>query len=120
MRKILVTLIVLLFSHPLIAKDKEAPLSEMQALDMVIQKIKDDALYSAWTKMECLSFLTEEVSDSSIDIAIRENHKVNCPGDPVTAPIVDRFRVLRLTKKLLWYNVIDDAYIDYNAKDIRR
>lgn len=40
MRKIPVTLIVLLFSHPLIAKDQEAPLSEKQALAIVIQKVK--------------------------------------------------------------------------------
>lgn len=70
--------------------------------------------------MECLGFETEEVSDSTIDIAIREIHQDKCPGDPETAPIVDRFRILRLSKTLLWYNVIEGDFVDYNAKNIRR
>jgi len=117
MRKTLLILSLVLFSHPLFAK---TPLSEQQALAIVIEKVKDDALYSAWTKMECLGFETEKVSAGAIDIAVREIHKDNCPGDPDTAPIVDRFRILRSSRTLLWYNVIEDDFVDYDAKNIRR
>ncbi len=111
MKKILASIFIIatfLFLHPLIARaqDRKDQISENQALAIVIQKVKDDALYSAWAKIECLSFYTEEISENNIDIAIRENHKDNCLGDPDTAPIVDRFRILRLTKKLLWYNFV--------------
>jgi hypothetical protein len=98
MKKILASIFIIatfLFLHHLITKtqNQKDQLSENQALAIVIQKVKDDALYSSWAKIECLSFYTEEISENNIDIAIRENHKDNCLGDPGTAPIIYRFRV---------------------------
>jgi len=102
------------------AQDQSPPISENLALAMVSQKIQDDGLYSSWTKIECLSFVIETIDNDYIDIAIHESHKGNCLGDPNTYPIVDRFRVLRLSKKMLWYNVVEGEFIDYVAKNIRR
>ncbi|WP_019865787.1 hypothetical protein [Methylovulum miyakonense] len=56
----------------------------------------------------------------SIDIAVREIHDDGCPGDPDIVPVVDRFRLLRGSKKLLWYNFVEDGFVDYKPQNIRR
>lgn len=102
------------------AEAQKKTLSETDALEFLVQKVKSDSLYSAWTKIECLSFFVEETTESHFDIAVREKHGAKCPGDPNTAPIVDRFRVLRATKKILWHNITEDEYGNYDPKKIRR
>jgi hypothetical protein len=57
---------------------------------------------------ECLSFSAEDDGD----IAIRENHVGDCPGDPDVAPVIDRFRVIS-TGELQRFNPIDDSWASY-------
>jgi hypothetical protein len=80
------------------------PLTEKQALDHLISRIQNDKLYDSWTTLSCLSIFIEEKTEKHFDITIREKHEGKCPGDPLTAPIVDRFNVNRLTGKILWYD----------------
>lgn len=96
-----------------LAKEK---LNEKQALDMLVKKIQEDKLYDSWTTMACLSFVTEEDEDADyVDFAIRERHVEGCPGDPETAPIVDRFRVSRTKKIIQWYSAMEDQWLPYES-----
>lgn len=84
-------------------------LSEQVAIDLLVEKIKVTALYD---KIECLSFLVEDSTPSYFDIAIRENHRT-CPGDPLTSPIVDRFRISRSTREVLCYDFLENEYFAF-------
>jgi len=89
-------------------------LTEQQALDILVSQIQKDKLYDSWTTLSCLSFYTEEKTKDYFDFAIHEKHGGKCPGDPNTWPIVDRFRVNRLTKKIEWYNT-EGEILPYKA-----
>ena len=75
-----------------------------QALNILTAQIRKDKLYDSWApNLLCLLFFTEEETENYFDFGIREKHGGLCAGDPNTSPIVDRFRVYRLTKKIKWY-----------------
>jgi hypothetical protein len=90
-------------------------LSEQQALDIVMARVQKDKLYDRSTSVSCLHFLVEGKSKDYIDVAIREKHGGECPGDQDTSPIVDRFRVHRMTKRVKWYQPADGEYVPYSA-----
>lgn len=60
-------------------------------------------------------FITEHKNEDYFDFAIRERHEGNCPGDPQTTPIVDRFRVYRNTKEIRWYEPTEGEWHAYIA-----
>ena len=93
----------------------ENQLTEQQARDILVAQIQKDKLYDSWTTLSCLFFLTEEKTKDHIDFAIREKHGGQCAGDPNTSPIVDRFRVDRLTKKIQWYEPVEGEFLPYRA-----
>jgi hypothetical protein len=90
-------------------------LSEQQALDIVMARVQKDKLYDRSTSVSCLHFLVEGKSKDYIDVAIREKHGGECPGDQDTSPIVDRFRVHRMTKRVKWYQPAEGEYVPYSA-----
>ncbi len=93
----------------------ENRLTEHQALDIVAARVQKDHLYDSWTTASCLTFLVEEKTKDYIDIAIREKHEGKCEGDPNTSPIVDRFRVHRMTKRIKWYEPAEGEFHPYRA-----
>jgi len=90
-------------------------LSEQQALDIVTARVQKDKLYGHHTNVSCLHFLVEGKTKDYIDVAIREKHSGECLGDQDTSPIVDRFRVHRMTKRVKWYHPADGEYVPYSA-----
>ena len=90
-------------------------LTEQQALDILVAQIQKDKLYDSWTTLSCLFFLTEEKTKDYFDFAIHEKHAGGCPGDSNTSPVVDRFRVNRLTKKIQWYEPTQGELRPYGA-----
>lgn len=90
-------------------------LTEQQALDILVSQIQKDKLYDSWTTLSCLSFFTEEKTKDYFDFAIHEKHGGRCPGNPNTSPVVDRFRVNRLTQKIQWYEPTTGALQPYEA-----
>lgn len=90
-------------------------LTERQALDILVAQIQKDKLYDSWTTLSCLLFLTEEKTKDHFDFAIREKHGGQCAGDPNTSPIVDRFRVDRLTKNIQWYEPVEGEFLPYRV-----
>lgn len=109
---LLVLLLVLIIVNPANAKN---PLDEKHALDVLVQQIKKDKLYENWTRLACLSFVTEGNTQNSFDFAIHEKHGGECPGDPNISPVVDRFRVYRLTHKIQWFEPAEGEFKPYKA-----
>jgi hypothetical protein len=97
-------LLVLLVNMPAIAS---GPLDEVHALNILVAQVQKNKLYDSWTSLACLSFVTEEKTKKFIDFAILEKHGGKCPGDPNTSPVVDRFRVNRLTHKIEWFEPME-------------
>jgi len=93
----------------------EAPLTEDQALNILVSKIKKDKPYDSWTTLSCLSFRIEGETKDYIEIGIHEKHGGNCLGDPDTYPTVDNFRIHRLTKKIQWLEPTEDQWLPYKA-----
>lgn len=91
--------------HPALSED-----AALQRLDHAVFRNK---LYGIWTRHECLTYDTENATNEYMDFAIRERHVAPCPGDPLTAPVVDRFRVYRKIDKILWYDVAKDRYLSF-------
>ena len=81
------------------------------AVDLVATRVVP--VYRSWTKVECLGYMAEGRIDRHFDIAVREKHTGRCGGDPATAPIVDRFRVLRGTRTILWYEPANGEYVSF-------
>jgi hypothetical protein len=109
---VLLSLLIMFPCHDVLAGKQ---LTELQALDILTAQIRKDKLYAGWTSLSCLSFMTEVKTKDHFDFAIHEKHGGKCPGDPNTAPIVDRFRVNRLTGKILWYDVTAGEFLPYGA-----
>ncbi len=61
--------------------------------------------------LNCIALLFEESTAQFFQIAVREKHGGTCPGDPDTAPIVDRYRILRKGSALQRYDVIQDEWV---------
>jgi len=110
--RLLFLLMALFVAFPANAKN---PLDEEHALDVLVSRIQADKLYDSWTSLSCLSFFTEEKTKKFFDFAIHEKHGGKCPGDPNTSPVVDRFRVNRLTHKIEWYEPIEGELKPYRA-----
>jgi len=90
--------------------------SQNDAVELVRQQIITDKRYE-WSKQgECLGYIVEDITDKDYDIAVHEVHTGNCGGDPKTSPLVDRFRVDRLTGRLTWYNIEEGDYIEYSLR----
>jgi len=109
---LLITLLILLPNANILAGNQ---LTEQQALDILADQFKKDKLYEGRITISCLLFITEEATEKYFDFAVREKHGGECPGDPNTSPIVDRFRINRMTKEIQWYDVLDADFVPYNT-----
>jgi hypothetical protein len=105
--------ILIIFPYSNVLAEKQ--LTEKQSLDILTAQIQKDKLYDSWITLSCLQFFTDESTKDYFDFAIHEKHGGQCPGDPNTSPVVDRFRVDRLTKKIQWYEPTEGEYLSYKA-----
>jgi len=83
------------------------PLTEDQAFDIVFKVVHQ--LYPG-ESIECFALMTEESSRTAFEIAVRENHKRKCGGDPGVMPVRVRFKVGRSPARLWVYDVLNDKY----------
>ena len=95
--------------------NKADSFTEKQAIHLLAQKTNKDYFYSTWIRPDCIQYATEKTTASYFDFALHEDHAGKCSGkgDPVTSPVIDRFRVYQDGKKILWYDVVNDEFIDY-------
>lgn len=90
-------------------------LNEEQALDVLVSRISEDKLYLNRISLSCLSFSTEKRNIEYFDFVIYEKHDEKCQGDKSTSPVVDRFRVNRMTKNIQWYDPVQNKLLPYTA-----
>ncbi len=106
-------LLLVVTNRTSIAAKTETLLTEKQSLDRLISVIQKDKLYAAWTTLECLSIFVEERTEHYFVVTIREKHEGKCPGDPLTAPFVDSFRIHRGNGKIDRYDAPDGDFHPY-------
>jgi hypothetical protein len=82
-----------------------------RAVDLVADRVLP--LYRAHAKPECVTFMAEGQINRHFDIAIREKYSGKCGGDPAAAPVRDRFRVLRGTRTVEWYDPVMGEYVPF-------
>ena len=90
-----------------------------EALDFLIDKLSEDGIYES-SFPEGVSFglaymdnMPEDVYRDYYDIAIREVHRPGGPGDPNTAPIVDRFRIYD-RGEIIWFAPVIGMFVPYD------
>ena len=83
--------------------------AQLDAVRLLRSKIRALGLYSEMND-QCLIVRAEDCNSRNIDLVVQENHTNDCGGDPATAPVLDRFRVLRRSKKVEWYSA-DGEYV---------
>ena len=110
---IAVVLIILSAMSECVAADAGQCTREGTAIRRLRSRIESEHLYALWATMSCLSFLVEECDSKKADIAVREVHNEECGGDPAAAPVVDRFRVLKKSGRIQWYNLPNGEYVPF-------
>ncbi|CAE1134220.1 hypothetical protein [Xanthomonas euroxanthea] len=82
-----------------------------RALHVLETRLQADHFYPD----NCISIVEEddaEAAADAFDFAVRERHGNECPGDPQTNPVRDRFRV-QADGTVLWYDVVNADFVDY-------
>jgi hypothetical protein len=94
-------------------------LNEDGALALLERTIKHDGVYAHRISLDCVTYGTEETTDTYFQFVLRENHNAKCGGDPETNPVVDRYRVYRRSGKIQWLERIEDNWRPYNPAEIK-
>lgn len=97
------------------AAAKGHPLTEDAALNLLLQVLKKDHIYDKRISLNCVTFATDETTRIYFEIALRENHSAKCGGDPDLSPVVDRYRVYRVSGKIERYDAAGDQWRFYNG-----
>ena len=99
----------------LLAASSPGTMTEDEALSLVLRAARQ--LYQS-EDARCFSAMTEGRTPTAFDIAVRENHKPGCGGDPSVEPVRDRFRVEQ-AGNLSIYDPADDVYVPCRVEDRR-
>ncbi len=94
-------------------------LDEDGALALLERTLKHDSVYAHRISLDCVTYGTEEITDTYFQFVLREIHNANCGGDPEMNPVVDRYRVHRRSGKIEWLERIEDSWRPYNPAEIR-
>ncbi|NJC50352.1 UNVERIFIED_ORG: hypothetical protein GGR78_003658 [Xanthomonas campestris] len=82
-----------------------------RALDVLETRLQNDHFYPD----NCITIVDEDDAEpaaDAFDFAVRERHGNECPGDPQTNPVRDRFRV-QADGTVLWYDIVNGDFVDY-------
>ena len=89
--------------------------NEADATNRLMHRINQSQVYAPWLKLECISVYTETKTSKFYEFALHEKHGDSCDGDPNTYPVIDRFRVSRISNSILWYDLPNDEYLPFKA-----
>ena len=98
-------------------------LNEATAVRMLVRSLQRAGIYRGRVRFRCLQYVTEKQSPHYFLIAVREKHGDGCPGDSDTWPLVDRFKVLRRARTILWYDPLQEsarAWLPFSVLKTRR
>lgn len=98
----------------LISQSSFAKASQEKAEKYLFDQIVIAKVYDSWTNPEkCLGIQTELQTTRFFDFAVVEIHSADCNGDTATIPVIDRFRVSRSNKKILWHDMANDKFLPF-------
>jgi hypothetical protein len=112
----LVVALMILFSAVVAeAGSRSHLLNEDAALDLLARTLKHDNVYDGVHRisLDCVFYMTEEMTDNYFGFVLREKHDAKCGGIPETAPVVDRYRVYRRSGKIQQYEAASDTWHPY-------
>ena len=89
--------------------------SQADAINSLLHRINNSQVYAQWLKPGCMSVSIETKTSKFYAIALHEKHGGKCEGDPNTAPVIDHFRVTRINNNILWYDIVNDQYLPFQA-----
>lgn len=93
----------------------ESITSSDQALDALIENLKNDKVYNnRMPSFSCISFLEDGSTRDYYDFTLYEVHNEECGGDPGSSHVIDRFRVFNKDKAIFWYNIAEGDYLPYD------
>jgi hypothetical protein len=95
------------------ADSRSHPLDEDAAVSLLDRTLKHDHVYAKRISLGCISYDTEETTDSYFQFALREKHDAKCGGDPETSPVVARYRVSRRSGKIQKWEAAEDTWHPY-------
>lgn len=120
-RLITVAVVAVTLVSPVIARasPRSRLLDEDAALALLERTLNHDRVYTHRISLDCITYRTEETTDTYFQFVLREIHNAKCGGDPETSPVVDRYRVYRRSGKIEWLERIEGDWRPYNPAQIR-
>ena len=120
-RLITVAVVAVTLVSPVIAQasPRSRLLDEDAALALLERTLNHDRVYTHRISLDCITYGTEETTDTYFQFVLREIHNAKCGGDPETSPVVDRYRVYRRSGKIEWLERIEGDWRPYNPAQIR-
>ena len=120
-RLITVAVVAVTLVSPVIARasPRSRLLDEDAALALLERTLNHDRVYTHRISLDCITYRTEETTDTYFQFVLREIHNAKCGGDPETSPVVDRYRVYRRSGKIKWLERIEGDWRPYNPAQIR-
>jgi hypothetical protein len=120
-RLITVAFAAVLVGLPVVARagPRSRPLHEDAALALLERTLKRDGVYTHRISLDCVTYGTEETTNTYFQFVLRENHNAKCGGDPETSPVLDRYRVYRRSGKIEWLERVEDSWRAYNPSQIK-
>ena len=106
---------VVLISVAIAEGARSRPLDEDAALALLERTLKHDHVYEKRISLGCITYDTEETTDSYFQFALREKHDAKCGGDPETSPVVKRYRVHRRSGKIEQWEAASDTWHAYKG-----
>ena len=97
------------------ADTRSRPLNEDAAVNLLERTLKRDRVYEKRISLGCITYDTEETTDSYFEFALREKHDAKCGGDPETSPVVKRYRVHRRSGKIEQWEAASDTWHAYKG-----
>ncbi|PPU93414.1 hypothetical protein XpopCFBP1817_10910 [Xanthomonas populi] len=85
--------------------------AKARALHVLEARLQSDQFYPD----NCIGIMSEQDDappPDAFEFAVHERHGNDCPGDPQTSPVRDRFRV-QADGTVLWYDVVNADFVDY-------
>jgi hypothetical protein len=84
-------------------------------VNLLERTLKRDRVYEKRISLGCITYDTEETTDSYFQFALREKHDAKCGGDPETSPVVKRYRVHRRSGKIEQWEAASDTWHAYKG-----
>lgn len=97
----------------------EACVNLQEAIRILVERLEADGAFPP-PFPELVSFgpepmdgFQEDAWRGYYDIALREAHPMDGPGDPATAPVMERFRVYARAGEILWFGMPEGRWAPY-------